>query len=207
MSYLVLEPVIAGSRWEWRQLRRVTSRRRETNALRDKVLLSLSAYRGLEPRAEDGGRQPPSEETEADYWVVKPNDLVFNPMWAIEGGVAVSAIEGAVSPAYRIYQFGSDIYPRFAHHFLRSHLAISQYRLLVRGVTTFDRSVTRGDFEAMPIPVPPLSEQRAIADHLDKQTAYIDELVAKNQQTVGLLRERRAALITAAVIGELEVAP
>ena len=39
------------------------------------------------------------------YWVVYPDDLVFNPMWAIEGGVAVSEVEGAASTAYRIYDF------------------------------------------------------------------------------------------------------
>ncbi|MGO2520823.1 MAG: restriction endonuclease subunit S [Microbacterium sp.] len=44
--------------------------------------------------------------------------------------------------------------------------------------------------------VPPLGEQRAIADYLDQETAQIDALVAKQEEFVGLLRERRLSQIT-----------
>jgi len=116
--------------------------------------------------------------------------MVFNPMWAVEGGVAVSAITGAVSPAYRVYELGPLLHPRFIHHFLRSRLALDQYRLLTRGVTTFDRSVTREDFEKMPVPVPPLQEQRAIADFLDTETARIDAITTARERQLQLLALR-----------------
>src|SRR5699024_10155796 len=45
------------------------------------------------------------------------------------------------------------------------------------------------------IPLPPLDEQRVIADYLDQETAQIDALVAKQEEFIGLLRERRSALI------------
>lgn len=54
------------------------------------------------------------------------------------------------------------------------------------------------------IAVPPLAEQQGIADCLDKQTAQIDHTVIKVQASIGLLREYRAALITAAVTGKIE---
>jgi len=111
-------------------------------------------------------------------------------MWAIGGGVAVSTLSGAVSTAYRIYEPGPSIWPRFLHYWLRSETAIEQYRLMVRGITTFDRSVTREDLDGMPIPVPPLATQRAIADCLDRETARIDALVAAKRRMVELLEER-----------------
>ena len=50
-----------------------------------------------------------------------------------------------------------------------------------------------------------LSEQTAIANHLDRETAKIDALIEKVQTSIELLREKRSALITAAVTGKIDV--
>ena len=79
------------------------------------------------------------------------------------------------------------------------------------------------------VPVPPLAQQRAIADYLDRETARLDALVPPRaeqkqiarhlsrstkkinktgtaiEQTIALLKERRAALISAAVTGRIDV--
>jgi len=61
------------------------------------------------------------------------------------------------------------------------------------------------DINRIPLLLPDPSTQRTIADYLDTKTARIDALVAKNQRTIELLRESRQALVTAAVMGELEI--
>ena len=48
------------------------------------------------------------------------------------------------------------------------------------------------EFRLMPIPLPPLEEQRAIADYLDRETARIDTLIEEQQRLIEMLRERRA---------------
>ena len=53
-------------------------------------------------------------------------------------------------------------------------------------------------------PIPPLSEQTAIAAFLDRETARIDALVAKEERLIELLREKRTALITRAVTKGLD---
>jgi len=53
--------------------------------------------------------------------------------------------------------------------------------------------------------VPPLAEQRQIVDSLVRSTTRISALMAKAEEFVTLARERRAALITAAVTGQLDV--
>ncbi|MCY3979248.1 MAG: restriction endonuclease subunit S, partial [Chloroflexi bacterium] len=53
--------------------------------------------------------------------------------------------------------------------------------------------------------VPPLHEQRAIAAYLDAETARIDKLIDKNDRLIHLLREKRSALISAAVTGKIAV--
>lgn len=47
-----------------------------------------------------------------------------------------------------------------------------------------------------PVPVPPLGEQRTIADFLDRETAQIDAMVDAQERLVALLEERRGALLT-----------
>ena len=54
------------------------------------------------------------------------------------------------------------------------------------------------------VPIPELSQQRAIADYLDRETARLDALVAEKEQLLGLLAEKRRALITRAVTRGLD---
>ena len=55
------------------------------------------------------------------------------------------------------------------------------------------------------VPRPPIPEQGAIADFLDRETAMVDVLVAKVQEAIGRLKELRTALISAAVTGRIDV--
>jgi len=54
-------------------------------------------------------------------------------------------------------------------------------------------------------PTPPFHEQTAIATYLDRETAKIDQLVAKVEAAIARLQEYRTALITAAVTGKIDV--
>ena len=55
------------------------------------------------------------------------------------------------------------------------------------------------------VPTPPGDEQQAIAAHLGRVTESIDRLSTEAEQAVCLLRERRAALISAAVTGQIDL--
>ena len=57
------------------------------------------------------------------------------------------------------------------------------------------------------VPFPPLPEQRAIADYLDRETAKIDRMMEKVEAAIEKLQEYRTALITAAVTGKIDVRP
>lgn len=54
------------------------------------------------------------------------------------------------------------------------------------------------------VPFPKSEIQQAIADFLDRETAKIDEMVAKKQKMMGFLKEKRQALITHAVTKGLD---
>ena len=67
------------------------------------------------------------------------------------------------------------------------------------------RTIGMGDLKAIRIPLPPLDEQRHIVEYTDEHTAKIDRLIAETERFIELSRERRAALITAAVTGQINV--
>jgi type I restriction enzyme, S subunit len=58
---------------------------------------------------------------------------------------------------------------------------------------------------AMPVPVPPLREQMSITATIIGQLGKLDALAAEAQKAIDLLQERRTALISAAVTGQIDV--
>jgi len=65
--------------------------------------------------------------------------------------------------------------------------------------------LSNSDFTKLKLPVPPIQEQRAIVTHLDEKCGKIDQLKAKAERGIELLKERRSALISAAVTGKIDV--
>ncbi|ASL44115.1 Type-1 restriction enzyme EcoKI specificity protein [Burkholderia sp. AD24] len=59
--------------------------------------------------------------------------------------------------------------------------------------------------KALPVAIPPGEEQSAIASFLDRETAKFDALKAEAERAVELLKERRSAMIAAAVTGKIDV--
>ena len=55
------------------------------------------------------------------------------------------------------------------------------------------------------IPQPPRAEQDALADFLISETARLGNLEAEARSAITLLQERRTALISAAVTGQIDV--
>jgi len=53
--------------------------------------------------------------------------------------------------------------------------------------------------------IPPEAEQGTIVDFIEVQGARLDVLISKIERSVGLLKERRSALITAAVTGQIDL--
>ncbi len=68
--------------------------------------------------------------------------------------------------------------------------------------STFGAKMPRADWEfigRVVVPVPPLRTQRVIADFLDGKTAALDALIEKKERVLGLLGQKRQALVTEAV--------
>lgn len=92
--------------------------------------------------------------------------------------------------------------PRFIVYAVQSAQASGIFEVLCNKATI--PHLTAEKLEAVVVPIAPPFEQSAIADFLDRETAQIDELIAKQNALIELLGERRKAVITQAVTKGLD---
>lgn len=93
--------------------------------------------------------------------------------------------------------------PRFLYWTLMSGQAKAHWEQHANGVTRF--SIGTMATAQLPVVLPPLDEQRRIADEIDRATAEIDSMLADITELRDLLAERRAAIIAAAVTGQIDI--
>jgi type I restriction enzyme S subunit len=67
------------------------------------------------------------------------------------------------------------------------------------------KTIGMPDVKTLRVPVPPIDEQEMICDYIASCSATIDQLQARVKSALGLLKEHRSAIITAAVTGQLDV--
>jgi len=78
-----------------------------------------------------------------------------------------------------------------------------EFRRLTMGST--HQTIYMPDIGSFTTPVPPLSEQDAIVAHIRLETGKIDALTSKVKRHIDKLKEYRAALISAAATGKIDV--
>ena len=98
----------------------------------------------------------------------------------------------------------SLLLPRLGWYFFNSQIARAQFGFYSNSTTGL-ANLSGGIIGRLSLALPPLPEQRAIAAFLDRETAKIDGLVREADSAITLLQERRSALISAAVTGQIDV--
>ena len=72
-------------------------------------------------------------------------------------------------------------------------------------LTSTINQLTTGNLLSFEIPLPPKGERAEIVDFLDRQVPKFNDLIMKSHSAASLLKERRSALISAAVTGKIDV--
>ena len=171
----------------------------------EEELLSVSHLTGVTPRSEKTVYMFKAESM-VGYKLVRPGDLAVNTMWAWMGAAGVSRHRGIVSPSYGVYRIDqSTVLPDYFDLLVRTPAYVCEMTRNSRGVTSSRLRLYPDELLALRTPVPPIDIQNEIVrrfdDQADKARAAIDALVRQ----VEVLGERRTALITATVTGELAV--
>jgi type I restriction enzyme S subunit len=159
----------------------------------------LSVYRdhGVIPKSSRDDNHNVESEDLSGYQLVKPGDLVMNKMKAWQGSIALSEHEGIVSPAYFVFQPLHTGHHKYFHYLLRSPEYIGAYNRISKGVRVGQWDLDPVYFRTLPIPVPPLDEQKAIADFLDRELAQIEQILEKNTSLISELKVKQRAVIKA----------
>jgi len=177
----------------------------ERSTTGEEELLTVSHRTGVTRRSEKTVTMFMAESLK-DYKKCELGDLVINTMWAWMGALGFTSEAGIVSPSYNVYRLRSKEYePLFYDYLFRTKRFISEIICHSKGVWTSRLRLYPEKFFEIRIPCPPFTEQCKIVYALRKETGGYNALNMKIERSIERLREYRAALISAAVTGKIDV--
>lgn len=164
-------------------------------------LLSLT-LRGIIKRDMENpeGKFPAEFDT---YQEVKINDFVFC-LFDVEETprtVGLSNYDGMITGAYTVMEPIGENFAAFLYYYYLNADDKKQLKFLYRGLRN---TIPKDSFFSLKTALPPIQEQKAIANFLDDKTAKIDALVQTKEQQIEKLKELRQAKIHQAVTKGLD---
>lgn len=183
---------------------------RSESGLEDLPILTVSINTGVSDREiadEEKDRVFVRSEDRTKYKRVYPGDLVYNMMRAWQGAFGAVRVEGMVSPAYVVAKpkDGIEIDSRYMEALLRTSEATEEMHRYSRGIVDFRLRLYWPEFKNIRICLPPIEEQREIADYIDRKSEEIDRLIKKKEQFISELENYKKSLIYEYVTGKKEV--
>ena len=159
--------------------------------------LSMSQKLGIVPSREIEVANPASSYVGAK--IVEPGDLVLNKLKAHLGVFAISKYNGVVSPDYSVYRVNEGVSAKYLNYLFHTPVCISEFRRRITGVAVGFNRLYTSEFFKIQIPLPSLTEQRAIAERIDCEVARIDALCEKVKREIDRLGDYKKSLIAETV--------
>ena len=145
-------------------------------------------------------------EKEVGYQRILKGDLIIHTMDAFAGAIGVSEDDGKATGEYAVCKPRSDeAVPEYYAYLLRCMARRNYIYVLCPSVRERAPRFRFVRFAPVKLPVPPREEQLEIVDRIERATARMKNLIAQTERSIDLLREKRSALITAAVTGKIDV--
>ena len=138
------------------------------------------------------------------YKVARRGDVVFNKMRMWQGAVGIAPENGLVSPDYTVATPVGPMMPEYSGLLFRTEMFSAECARYSHGIVWDRLRLYWESFRDIIVSVPPMIEQSAIVAHISKETATLDSLRKAAERTIALIKERRAALISAAVTGQIK---
>lgn len=117
--------------------------------------------------------------------------------------VALTMRDMAINQDLKAVRCGERLRPEFLAWYLRGTSDESLCRLDEAGHGT--KALRMDAWTSLELALPPLEEQTAIVEFISDATKRFDNLIAEADSAIGLLKERRSALISATVTGKIDV--
>jgi type I restriction enzyme S subunit len=167
-------------------------------------LLTVSHITGVTSRSEKDVYMFEADD-KAGYKRCMRGDLAINTLWAWMGAMGISPLEGIVSPDYHVYTSKGELLPEYVDLLCRSRPFVAEVNRWSKGVWSSRLRLYPENFFEMRLPVPPHDEQLEIVRSIETDQYRVSALRDSLQLSIALAKERRAALITAAVTGQLSL--
>lgn len=190
--------------WEVERAKNLFSVRDQRSESGVEELLTVSHITGVTPRSEKDVYMFQTDD-KAGYKLCYPGDLVVNTLWGWMGAMGITPLEGIVSPDYHVYTSKGLLLPEFVELLCRSRPFVAEVNRWSKGVWSSRLRLYPENFFEMRLPVPPHEDQRDIIAAVEESQHKTKELAGVMQQSITLAKERRAALISAAVTGQILV--
>ncbi|WP_321429213.1 restriction endonuclease subunit S [uncultured Methanolobus sp.] len=163
-------------------------------------LLSVTQDQGVIPRDMLKGRVMSPDGTTASYKHIKPGDFVIS-LRSFQGGIEYSKYQGIISPAYTVLRPKIKMDTDFYQIFFKTYIFIEKYlNLAVIGIRD-GKQISIPDFLSIKIPLPPLEEQKRIAETLSVTQQEIDIL----KQLAEKYKTQKRGLMQKMLTGEWRV--
>jgi len=163
---------------------------RKERGRNDDPLLSVTQDNGVVPQAE-AGRRNISSTNKQTYWRVYPGDVVYNTMRMWQGASGCSAHFGIVSPAYTVCEPATGVLPRYVAYLLKHPDYTAKFTSRCQGLTSDVWNLKFSEFSKIHLSLPPLPEQRRIAEILDT----LDAAIRKTEQVIAKLQRMKQGLL------------
>ena len=95
--------------------------------------------------------------------------------------------------------------PGYIALFLGAGNARGRIEIAATGASSSMLNIGQGIILELPVPLPSIPEQQSIVEYLNEACGETNSLIHESQYAIDLLKERRAALISAAVTGKIDV--
>lgn len=188
--------------WAIERAKNLFSVRDERSEEGDEELLTVSHITGVTSRASKEVNMFMAENM-TGYKKCQKDDFVTNTLWAWMGAMGISPLDGIVSPDYHVYESKGEILPEFMELLCRSKPFIAEVIRWSKGVWSSRLRLYPENFFKIRFPVPPKDEQQAIVAEIAAYRENTAKLTEALIDSIMLLKERRSALITAAVTGKI----
>ncbi|MEV4477061.1 hypothetical protein [Nonomuraea sp. NPDC049504] len=152
----------------------------------------------------------PDDETPRPEFAVRRGELVMSRSNTKDLVGAAAVVDGdyprlLLSDLTYGISLTTDADPSFVAYALASPSVRVQISAASKGMSHSMQKISQRDIRELVVQLPVIDEQRRLANQLDEQTAKISQLIEETERFIELARERRAALITAAVTGQIDV--
>ncbi len=161
-------------------------------------LLAATQKHGMYPqRLLEGVVQVMAGTDLQQFKSVHINDFVIS-LRSFQGGFERSDYEGVCSPAYQVFHADKQYDVKWLKWFFKNDMFIDAMNALTVGIRE-GRNIKFDDFANSLLPVPPLSEQTAIAAYLDEKCATIDAIIVEAKSSIEGYKSWKASVIFEAV--------